>query len=65
VSDKLNPERALIFRIVHRNNVPWILDNGLCCRSSRVQAPSYLTIGNPDLIEKRQHRIVPIPQAEP
>jgi hypothetical protein len=25
-----------------------------------VQAPQYRTIGNPDLIDKRQHRIVPI-----
>lgn len=61
MSDKLNPDKALIFRIVHRDNVAWILDNGMHCRTSLVQAPNYRTIGNPDLIDKRQHRLVPIP----
>jgi hypothetical protein len=23
----LNPQKALIWRIVHRDNLPWILDN--------------------------------------
>jgi hypothetical protein len=63
VSEKLNAQRGLIFRIVHRHNVPWILDNGMHCRTSAVQAPDYRTIGNPDLIDKRQHRAVPIPPA--
>jgi hypothetical protein len=27
----LNPQKALIWRIVHRDNLPWILDNGLHC----------------------------------
>jgi len=61
VSEKLNANKALIFRIVHRDNVTWILENGMHCRSSLVSAPSYRTIGNPDLIEKRRHRTVPIP----
>jgi hypothetical protein len=60
MSDKLNPDKALIFRIVHRDNVPWLLENGMHCRNSPVQAPHYRTIGNPELIEKRQHRSVPI-----
>lgn len=25
----LNPEKALIWRIVHRDNLPWIVDNGV------------------------------------
>lgn len=33
MSNNLNPEKALIFRIVHRDNLPWILDHGLHCRS--------------------------------
>jgi hypothetical protein len=61
MSNNLNPDKALIFRIVHRDNVPWVLDNGMHCRHSPVQALHYRTIGNPDLIEKRQHREVPIP----
>jgi hypothetical protein len=61
VSNKLNADKALVFRIVHRDNVAWILDNGMHCQSSPVQAPNYRSIGNPDLIEKRRHRTVPIP----
>lgn len=60
MSDKLNPEKALIFRIVHRSNVPWILNHGMYCRNSTVHDPDYRTIGNPELIERRQHRAVPI-----
>ena len=60
MSDKLNPDKALIFRIVHRDSAPWILENGMHCRNSAVQDPRYRTIGNPDLIDKRQHRLVPI-----
>ncbi|OHC69486.1 MAG: hypothetical protein A3H93_07195 [Rhodocyclales bacterium RIFCSPLOWO2_02_FULL_63_24] len=54
----LNPEKALIWRIVHRDNVPWILDNGVHCRNSTVYDPNYVEIGNPDLIDKRAHRDV-------
>lgn len=61
MSTNLNPDKALIFRIVHRDNVPWILGHGFHCRNSPVQAPTYRTIGNPELIDKRQHRNVPIP----
>lgn len=57
----LNPEKALIWRIVHRDNLTWILDNGLHCANSGVLAPNYVNIGNPDLIDKRRHRAVPIP----
>jgi hypothetical protein len=61
MSANLNPDKALIFRIVHRDNLPWILDHGLHCRSSDVFDPNYRNIGNPDLISKRHHRTVPIP----
>lgn len=56
----LNPTKALIWRIVHRDNLPWIFDNGLHCASSSVQAPSYVAIGNQDLINRRKYRDVPI-----
>lgn len=56
----LNPTRALVFRITHIDNIPWILDNGLHCRSSALLAPRYVEIGNPDLIEKRTDRVVPV-----
>lgn len=56
----LNPEKALIWRIVHCDNLPWILDNGLHCANSPTQAPAYITIGNAGLITRRTHREVPI-----
>ena len=56
----LTPEKALIFRITHIENIPWILQNGLHCRNSGRFDPNYRDIGNPDLIGKRAHRVVPI-----
>lgn len=61
MSTNLEPDKALIFRIVHRDNVPWILEHGMHCRTSPTQAPTFRTIGNSDLIDKRQRREVPIP----
>lgn len=49
----LNPEKALIWRIVHRDNLPWILENGLHCGNSGVSSPNWVHIGNPELTEKR------------
>jgi hypothetical protein len=57
---ELTPERARIFRITHIENVPWILANGLHCKNSSVQDANFIQIGNPDLIDKRAHRSVPI-----
>lgn len=57
----LQPEKALIFRIVHVDNVPWILEHGLHCRNSPDQDPNYVNIGSADLIDKRSRRIVPVP----
>src|SRR4051812_35070924 len=57
---ELNAARARIFRITHIVNVPWMLANGLHCKSSGVQDPNFIQIGNPELIEKRTHRPVPL-----
>lgn len=56
----LNPKKALIWRIVHRDNLAWILNNGLHCANSGVLSPDYVNIGSPELIDKRRHRAVPI-----
>jgi hypothetical protein len=61
MSKDLKPDKALIFRITHRDNVPWILDNGLHCQDSGMVDPNFVVIGNQELIEKRRHRDVPIP----
>ncbi len=60
-STTLTPEKALIFRITHRDNVPWILANGLHCQNAEASNPSFVSIGNPELIERRTHRVVDIP----
>lgn len=58
---RLTPERALIYRITHVANVPWLLRHGLHCRAAVVRDPGFRSIGNPELIEKRRTRVVPIP----
>jgi hypothetical protein len=57
----LNPEKALIFRIVHVDCLSWILQHGLHCRTSPQQDPNYINIGSKELIEKRSRKAVPIP----
>ena len=57
----LSPEKALIFRITHIDNVPWIIEHGICARDAGPKDPKFREIGNPDLIDKRSHRVVPIP----
>ena len=56
----LSAEKALIFRITHRDNLPWILANGLHCRSSNYLDPHFVSIGNASLINDRQHVAVRI-----
>jgi hypothetical protein len=60
MSMTLNPDKALIFRITHRDNLPWILDHGLHASNGVLSDPNYRNIGNPDLIGKRSHRRVGI-----
>ena len=57
----LNAEKALIFRITHIKNVPWTLRNGLHCKNSNISDPSFVRIGNPELIDKRTTRQIPDP----
>jgi len=59
----LNPEKALIWRIVHRDNLPWILDNGLHCGNGGAKHAGWVSIGNPELIDKRANHPVPVPPA--
>ncbi len=44
--------------MVHRDNIPWILDHGLHCSNSGARDPKYVEIGNTDLIDRRaDHRV--------
>jgi ssDNA thymidine ADP-ribosyltransferase, DarT len=56
----LTPELGLLFRIVHVANLPWVVENGLHCASGGLRDPNFVEIGNPDLIQKRAVRRVPI-----
>lgn len=58
---ELNPDRALIFRIVHVANLPWILAHGLTCRNAPRRDPHFVDIGHPDLIDRRAQLEVPLP----
>jgi hypothetical protein len=58
--ETLTPEKALIFRAIHRLNLPWALANGLHSRSSVLQDPGFVAIGNAEIIARRQRRAVPI-----
>lgn len=56
----LNPEKALIWRIVHLKNIPWILDNGLYSGNSSIKSEEWVSIGNPELTEKRSKHVIPV-----
>jgi hypothetical protein len=49
-----------IFRITHRNNLPFILQNGLLCPNANVKDPHFEPIGFPTLIDYRKDRQVPV-----
>lgn len=61
IYSNLNPDKALIWRIVHRDNLPWILDRGLVCANSALRDPRHVAIGIADLISQRSQRVVPMP----
>jgi len=57
----LSPEKAYIFRIIHRDNIPWVLDHGLHCRNAPAVDPNFVSIGNRELIDRRHHKVVQVP----
>lgn len=57
----LNAQNAYIWRIIHKDNLPWILANGLHCGNSTTRSPSWVNIGNTELIQRRNTRFVPLP----
>ncbi|WP_175652672.1 type II toxin-antitoxin system toxin DNA ADP-ribosyl transferase DarT [Pseudomonas sp. Marseille-P9899] len=56
----LNAQKALIWRIIHRDNLPWVLSHGLDAVGTGKLTGNYVSIGNPDLICKRFQRTVHI-----
>lgn len=57
----LNAAKALIWRIVHRDNLPWILENGLHCGNGHTRSSNWVSIGSQELIDKRSRHAVPLP----
>jgi hypothetical protein len=55
----LSQDKALIFRITHRDNLRWMIVNGVHCKNSTMLDPNFVSIGNAELIDKRHHRPVP------
>ena len=55
----LCPEKALIFRIIHRDNLDNVLANGCLSRIAARRQVGYVEIGNQELIAKRVAREVP------
>lgn len=58
--ESLNPQKALIWRIIHRDNLPWVLDNGLHCGNCEIRSDHWINIGNAELISKRAVHPVPL-----
>jgi len=56
----LSREKSLIFRIIHRDNLPWLLDHGLHAPNGQCFDPNHRNIGNSDLIDKRTQRLVTV-----
>lgn len=61
LTELISPERALLFRITHRDNVAHLLRHGMQCRSSTVFDSNFVTIGNPDIIDRRKGWPVDVP----
>jgi ssDNA thymidine ADP-ribosyltransferase, DarT len=60
MKELLNADKARIFRIMHRDNLSWIVANGVQCPSSAKRDANFVGIGNADLIGSRAHRAVPV-----
>lgn len=64
-SAQLTPDKALVWRIVHRDNLTWIIDHGIHCANSAVHDPHYVSIGSPSTIGRRAAKNVPLPPGGP
>lgn len=55
-----HPEKIWLFRMVHWQNVEYILNNGLCCREHDNADKDYINIGMSSLIKDRHEHPIPI-----
>lgn len=54
------PDPVYLFRMVHWQNIQYILTHGLCSKNHRLADPNYINIGDRMLIAAREDYIVPI-----
>lgn len=57
------PENILLYRMVHWQNVEYILQNGLCSRENENADPDYINIGHRQLISDRHNHPVKLPNS--
>lgn len=55
------PENIYLYRMVHWQNVEYILLNGLCCREHTNADPNYINIGHGQLISDRHNHPIALP----
>nr|WP_294861597.1 DUF4433 domain-containing protein [uncultured Fluviicola sp.] len=59
----LNTSDISLYRMVHWQNVAYILQHGMCCRGHELEDPNYITIGMRSLIADRHDYPVPLENA--
>ena len=57
------PENIFLYRMVHWQNVEYILQNGICSREHENADPEYINIGHRQLITDRHHHTVKLADA--
>lgn len=53
-------EKMNLYRMVHWQNVEYILQHGMCCRGHELEDPNYVNIGMRSLIADRHEYSIPI-----
>lgn len=48
------------YRILHYQNLPFILQNGIFCPASDTKDPNYINIGKKDIINKRENKLIEV-----
>ena len=54
------PNPVYLFRMVHWQNIQYILEKGLCCRDHVDRDPNYISIGHRQLITDRHEHPIPL-----
>jgi hypothetical protein len=57
------PNTIWLYRMVHWQNVAYILEHGMCCKAHENADPNYVNIGMKSLIEDRHEHPIPMENA--